>query len=119
ANEGPDAIAKGVAIAKKRLVKVPLAGTTIPFEVTGRYGSTRILLKPASPGTGVIAGSVVRSVLERLGVKDILTKCYGSRNPHNLLAAMFRGLLELETPEEIGFARGKTLEELQYQVFGG
>lgn len=118
ANEVPDAIAKAVQMARKRLVKVPLMGNTIPFEVIGRYGSTRVLLKPASTGTGVIAGSVVRSVLERAGVKDILTKCHGARNPHNLLAAVFNGLLQLESPDQLAFARGKTLEELGYSPFG-
>ncbi len=118
ANEVPDAISKASQMARKRLISVPLVGTTIPFEVEGRFGSSRVKLIPASPGTGVIAGSVVRNVLERVGVKDILTKCYGSRNPHNLLAATFDGLLKLDNPEEVAFGRGKRLEEVGYQPFG-
>lgn len=118
ANEVPDAIRKGGEAARKRLVSVPLVGTTVPFEVIGRSGSASIMLKPASPGTGVIAGSVVRRVLERAGIKDILTKSFGTQNPHNVLSAVFNGLLQLESPEAIAMKRGKTLEELSYRPFG-
>lgn len=118
ANEVPDAIQKAGDSARKRLIKVPLVGTTVPFEVVGESGSARVLLKPASPGTGVIAGSVVRNVMERVGVKDVLTKSYGSRNPHNLLAAVFDALLQLESPEHVAFRRRKSLDELQYRPFG-
>jgi small subunit ribosomal protein S5 len=118
ANEVPDAIRKGGDGARKRLIKVPLVGSTIPFEVMGISGASRILLKPASPGTGIIAGSVVRRVLERIGVKDILTKSFGSQNPHNVLAAVFDGLLKMELPENIAYRRGKELEELDYRPFG-
>lgn len=112
ANEVPDAIRKGGEAARKNLIKVPLAGKTIPHEVTGHFGSAHVLLKPASPGTGVIAGSATRSVLERVGVHDILTKSYGSQNPHNVLAAVMDGLLQLESAEEIASRRGRSLEEL-------
>ena len=118
ANEVPDAIRKGGDAARKRLIRVPLVGATIPFEVIGRSGSAKIMLKPASPGTGVIAGSVVRRVLERIGVHDILTKSFGSQNPHNVLSAVFNGLLQLESPEQAATRRGKSVEELEYKAFG-
>jgi len=118
ANEVPDSIRKANEAARKSLISVPLVGTTIPFEVIGRSGAAKVMLKPASPGTGVIAGSAVRSVLERVGVHDILTKSFGTQNPHNVLAAVFDGLLQLETPESVATRRGKTLEELDYRPFG-
>lgn len=118
ANEVPDAIRKANEAARKSLIKVPLVGSTIPYEVKGKSGSATVMLKPASPGTGVIAGSAVRSVLERLGVGDILTKSFGSQNPHNVLAAIFNGLLQLETPEDVARRRGKDLEELSYHPYG-
>ncbi len=115
ANEVPDAIRKAGDSARKHMIKAPTAGSTIPFEVVGESGAARVLLKPAAPGTGVIAGSVVRSVLERVGVHDILTKSFGSRNPHNILAAVFNGLLQLESPEDIARRRGKSLAEIGYR----
>ncbi|HQH25949.1 MAG TPA: 30S ribosomal protein S5 [Oligoflexia bacterium] len=118
ANEVPDAIAKGSEGARKALVRVPLQGTTIPFEVIGQSGSAKVLLKPANPGTGVIAGSAARSILELVGVKDILTKSFGSQNPHNVLAAVIDGLLQLESPDEVASRRGKPLEQIQYHTFG-
>lgn len=119
ANEVPDAIRKGGDGAKKSLINAPLMGSTIPFEVMGISGAAKVLLKPASPGTGVIAGSVVRSVLEAVGITDILTKSLGSQNPHNVLSAVIDGLLQLDDPSRLAHARGKTLDELQYQVYGG
>lgn len=118
ANEVPDSIQKAKEAARKNLINVPLVGTTIPFEVIGKSGAAKVLLKPASPGTGVIAGSVVRSVLDRVGVRDILTKSFGSQNPHNVLAAVFNGLLQLEPADQVAARRGKTLEELEYHVYG-
>jgi small subunit ribosomal protein S5 len=118
ANEVPDAIRKGGEAAKKKLIRVPLVGATIPFEVHGVYGSAKVMLKPASPGTGVIAGSAVRSVIERVGIHDILTKSFGSQNPHNVLAAVFNGLLQLESPDEVASRRGKSVEQLEYRLFG-
>ena len=118
ANEVPDAIRKATESAKKQLIKVPLFEKTVPFEVLGKSGSASVLLKPASPGTGVIAGSSVRSVLERLGVQDILTKSFGSQNPHNVLAAVFDGLLQLDDPEEVVRRRNKSLDEVEYAPYG-
>lgn len=118
ANEVPDAIRKAGDSARKRLIKVPLQGGTIPYQVIGESGSARIMLKPASPGTGIIAGSVARKVLEKVGISDILTKSFGSQNPHNIMAAVFNGLLQLESPELVAARRGKTLDTLEYSVFG-
>jgi small subunit ribosomal protein S5 len=118
ANEVPDSIRKGGEAARKALINVPLVGSTTPFEVIGRSGSASVLIKPASPGTGVIAGSAVRNVIELLGVHDILTKSFGSQNPHNVLAAVFDGLLQLESPEDVAARRNTKLDTLDYQVFG-
>jgi len=118
ANEVPDAIRKGGEAARKALINVPLQGATLPYEVIGEFGSAKVLLKPASPGTGVIAGSSARSVLEKVGVNDILTKSYGSQNPHNVLGAVFNGLLQLEKPEDVAARRNKQIEELAYSPFG-
>ena len=118
ANEVPDSIRKGGEAARKGLIKVPLVGGTIPYEVIGRSGSAKVLIKPASPGTGVIAGSSMRCVLEKVGVSDVLTKSFGTQNPHNVLGAIFDGLLQLETPEEVATRRGLQLEELDYHPYG-
>lgn len=116
ANEVPDCISKGGDLARKRMIKAPIIDGTIPHSVIGRSGSASVMLKPASPGTGVIAGSVVRSVLERVGIKDVLTKAYGSRNPHNLLAATFDALLKLETKDQVLFRRGIKDSDVSYSV---
>ena len=113
ANEVPEAIRKGGEQAKKNLFRVPLAGTTIPHEVVGHFGSGQVLLKPAGEGTGVIAGGTVRAVLESAGVRNVLTKCQGSRNPHNVLKAVVAGLKRLRSPEDAAKMRGKELAEIQ------
>ena len=112
ANEVPEAIRKGVDQAKKNLIEVPLMRGSIPYEVVGRFGAARVLLKPASEGTGVIAGGAVRAVVESAGIENILPKCLGSRNPHNLIKATIDGLRALTTAETIASKRGKTPAEI-------
>ncbi len=112
ANQVPEAIRKGVERAKKDMRKVSLTSVSIPHQVTGHYGAGRVLLKPASEGTGVIAGGPVRAVLEAAGVTNILTKCLGSHNPHNMVKATLQGLRSLRSAETIASLRGKTAEEI-------
>ncbi len=107
AREVPEAIRKATEIAKKSLIYVPRKGGTIHYEVTGRQDASRVMLKPASEGTGVIACSAVRAVLDAAGVKDILTKCLGSRNALNVVRATFNGLKSLQSPEQVAARRGK------------
>ncbi len=109
ANEVPEAIRKGVEQAKKNLIKVPVTlNQSIPYEIIGRFGAGKILMKPASPGTGVIAGGAARAIFEAAGISNILSKCLGTNNPHNVVKAAFEGLRLLKTPEDLIARRGLT-----------
>ncbi len=112
ANEVPEAIRKGSERAKKDMRPVSLLKDSIPYEVIGISGSSSVLLKPARPGTGIIAGGAVRAVLEAVGVRNVVSKCLRSHNPHNLVKATLNGLISLRTQEEIARSRGKTVEEI-------
>ena len=113
AGEVPEAIRKGVEKAKKTMIKVPLDEGTVPFKVIGKYGAGRVMLKPASEGTGVIAGGAVRAVLEAVGVQNILTKCMGTNNPHNVVKATVDGLKQLESIESVAARRGLKVQDLR------
>ena len=110
--EIPDAIRKAIQDAKKRMIEVPLKDTTVPHEMVGEFGAGRVLIKPASQGTGIIAGGPVRAVLELAGVKDIRTKSLGSNNPRNMVNATMEALKSLKKPEDVAKIRGKSVEEI-------
>ena len=112
AHEVPEAIRKGTEQAKKSMTKIAVLDKTVPYEVIGHYGAGKVLLKPASAGTGLIAGGAVRAVLEVAGIHNILTKCLGSHNPHNLVKATIDGLQQLKEPAMIAAQRGKAIEEI-------
>ncbi len=112
ANQVPEAIRKGVERARNDMKFVKIDETSIPYQVIGKWGAGSVLLKPAGAGTGLIAGGAVRAVLEAAGIQNILTKCLGSHNPHNLVRATITGLRSIRSPEEIAHRRGKTLEEI-------
>ena len=110
--EVPDAIRKGIEDAKKNLVKIPMYGTTIPHEIIGAFGAGRVLMKPAAPGTGVIAGGPVRAVIEMAGIKDIRTKSLRSNNPCNVVRATINGIMSCSTAKEVAAKRGKSIKEI-------
>ena len=112
AAEVPEAIRKGIEDAKKNMINVSLSGSTIPHEIIGEAGAGRVLMKPAAPGTGVIAGGAVRAVVEAAGIKDIRTKCLRSNNPANVVAATMEGLKSLRNAQQVAAYRGKTAEEI-------
>ena len=112
AAEVPEAIRKGLEDAKKNMMTVSVSGTTIPHEVIGEFGAGRVILKPAAPGTGIIAGGPVRAVMEAAGIRDIRAKCLRSNNPQNVVSATFEGLRSLRGPEAVARTRGKSVEEI-------
>jgi len=118
AAEVPEAIRKASESARRMIVKIPVKGSTLPHDVIGKFGASKVMLRPAFPGTGVIAGSVVRAVMDAVGVKDVLTKCIGSTNAHNVLQATMSGLLAIKEPEVVAVTRGLTVAEIGYSACG-
>lgn len=117
AGEVPESIRKGIEQARKQMIQVPLAGTTIPHEIEVKFGASRVLLRPAAPGTGVIAGGGVRAVVEAAGIRDILGKSLGSNNPVNVVRATLKALSLLESPHQVAARRGKTIEQVAPRRF--
>jgi small subunit ribosomal protein S5 len=117
AAEVPEAIRKATEQARRSMVSIPMVDTTIPHTVVGCFGPTKVLLKPASGGTGVIAGAAARAIVEAIGIHDIRTKCIGSNNPHNILHATLEGLKQLRSPEAVSAMRGLSLDEMEYQPY--
>ena len=113
ANEVPEAIRKAIEQAKKSLFEIPIADGTIPYEVTGTYGAGKVFLRPASPGTGIIAGGGVRAVIESVGIHNVLTKSIGTSNPHNVVKATLEALKQLKSPESVAAMRGKQVHEVR------
>jgi len=112
AHEVPEAIRKGGEHAKKMMIRVPLAGATVPHDVIGHFGAARVLIRPASPGTGVIAGGAIRAIMQAAGIKDVLTKCMGTRNPHNVVRATIDALRQLMSPDDVAQKRGLVRKEV-------
>lgn len=118
AHEVPEAIRKGIEAAKKRLIKVPLRGKTIPHQILGRYGAGQVLMKPAAEGTGIVAGGAARAIFEAAGIHDVLAKSLGSSNPHNVAKATMAGIRGLISPDEVGRRRGRMREEVREVTSG-
>ncbi len=112
ADEVPAAIQKAIKSARSRLIKVPIVQTSVPYEVTAKYKSAKVMIKPAAPGTGIIANDKLRAIFELGGFNDVLTKCFGSNNPFNNIIAAYNSLLEMRTPDEFAELRGKSIEEI-------
>jgi len=117
AAEVPDAIRKATEQARKSLIRIPIKGTTIPHDIIGKFGPSSVVLKPAAPGTGIIAGSAARAIIEVSGIKDIRTKCIGPNNSHNILHAIIEGFLSLKDPNAVAEARGMSLEQVEYHPY--
>ena len=119
APEVPDAIRKALEKARKNMIKVPVINGTIPHEIVSDFGAAKVMLKPGRPGTGVIAGGTIRAIMDAAGIRDVVTKCIGSTNPHNVVKATFKALESLQSPEYVAKKRGFRLEELLERIGHG